>query len=224
MNCLECQELLQRVLDGESHDERRTEVEPHLTICTNCREFHAAGQRLLEGLRYMPTPMPPADLTAKVTSRVLSQGRRLRFQRRVVAAAALAATLLLAWVGFRSFQGSPDTTTASTPPEESRPGVAKPVPLDRGMAQAGLAIVAITRRAADETVGQGRLLLPVVVPNDVLPKHQANAPSPQPAASLQEVRQTVSLGLEPITTSARRAVDLFLREIPPMPVDRKQGL
>jgi hypothetical protein len=70
-------------------------------------------------------------------------------------------------------------------------------------------------RTADETLGEGRLLLPADVPSPPL----ANAVAFQktwdtPVRTFREAGQGVSTGLEPIATSARRAVNLFLKEIP----------
>jgi predicted anti-sigma-YlaC factor YlaD len=225
MNCLECQELAQRFLDGESIDARRTEVEPHLAICANCRELHAASQRLLEGMRLLTPPVPPADLARKVTARVLGQGRRLRFQKRVALTAALAASLVLVVSLFYRGSDSVRQVAVPTTPQAESPVASQRTPsLDWSVAEAGLAVAALTRRTASETVGQGRLLLPAVVPDRIVNDGPRNRKTPEPTAPLQEVKQTVSLGLEPVTTSARRAVDLFLREIPPMPLERKPGL
>jgi hypothetical protein len=83
------------------------------------------------------------------------------------------------------------------------------------MEEAGSAVVVLTQRAADETVGQTRVLFPTDVPSpSVDPNIQlALENSAQP---WREARLGVVAGLEPVTSSARRAVDLFLREIPPV--------
>ena len=227
MNCHECQELVQRILDGASIAAHRQNLEPHLAICTHCREFHAASQRLLEGLRMLPPALPPANLSREITARVVSQTRRLRFQRRVAMTTALAASLLLVVLtGYRLFEGGETAPMASssTSPVELAPSSEAPPSFDRSVAEAGLAVMALTRRTAGETVAQGKLLLPVVVPDGGFLEQNKSRVTPEPGASLQEVRQTVSAGLEPVTTSARRAVDLFLREIPSMPLERKSGL
>jgi hypothetical protein len=41
---------------------------------------------------------------------------------------------------------------------------------------------------------------------------------------LREAGEGVGDGLEPVTNSARRAVDLFLRELPPMDLGANSGL
>jgi predicted anti-sigma-YlaC factor YlaD len=219
MNCLESQELVQRFLDGEALDARRTELEPHLAICANCRELHAASQRLLDGLRLMPPALPPDHLARNITAQALRQGKRSRLQKRVAMTAALAASLMLAVLaGYRSLRPGPLESADSTSLSAAKPAAGPS--LDQSVAEAGIAVVALTRRTADETVGQSRWLLPVVVPDVAEPLPAL--PNRETIGPLQEVRQTVSAGLEPVATSARRAVDLFLREIPPL--ERKRGL
>jgi hypothetical protein len=51
------------------------------------------------------------------------------------------------------------------------------------------------------------------VPSPALPNVDLTAMEP-PTRPLREAGEGVSEGLEPVTTSARRAVDLFLRELP----------
>jgi RNA polymerase sigma factor (sigma-70 family) len=61
--------------------------------------------------------------------------------------------------------------------------------------------------------GQGRVFIPPV--QVAMPRDDAwQAPPEQPVASLRTAGQGVAAGLEPVTNSARRAEDLFLREIP----------
>ena len=63
------------------------------------------------------------------------------------------------------------------------------------------------------TLARRRFLLTAPIP----PMHDATALQETldtPTRSLREAGQGVSAGLEPITNSARRAFDLFLREVP----------
>jgi hypothetical protein len=92
------------------------------------------------------------------------------------------------------------------------------------VAEAGAAVVALTQRVADETVEDTQLLLPrgdapPLPAADVL--QQTLGP---PAHSLQEAGQIVSAGLDPVVMSARRAFDLFWRELPPAESTEKPGL
>src|SRR5262245_29537086 len=93
MNCLECQELLQRRLDGLAVADRAA-LERHLAACPECRSRHAAVAVLEEGLRTLPRAEPPADLAGR-TAALLLLDRARRLRRRWVGAA-FAASLLLA--------------------------------------------------------------------------------------------------------------------------------
>jgi hypothetical protein len=95
------------------------------------------------------------------------------------------------------------------------------------MAEAGSAVVNITRRKADETVGQSWLFWPAVTPPPLDDPSVLSQPlelGGPPARSLREAGQSVSAGLEPVTSSARRAFDMFLRELPPVGAEDKPGL
>src|SRR5207244_3173774 len=103
--------------------------------------------------------------------------------------------------------------------EEAPPSVP---PLQQSAGEAGSALASLLTRTADETVNQGRMLLP-----DHVPAPMINAVDDWPATfespnlPLREAGHGVSAGLEPVASSARRAFNLFLREIPPMPVEEK---
>jgi predicted anti-sigma-YlaC factor YlaD len=225
MNCPEAQAWLQRRLDGEAPD--GAALEGHLAACPACREAHAAAQRLLDGLRRRVAPQPPADLVGRIVTGVLADRARRRLRRRLLYGAGLstalaAAVLLAVWLvsPARPRPGGTDSGTVaggSVPPKAAVPS------LQDQVSAAGLAVAALTRRAADETVGTTRLLLPdVSLPAAREPEPAAPAPGDS-ARSLQEVKQGVSAGFEPVATSARRAFSLFFRELPGG-ADAKLGL
>ncbi len=90
------------------------------------------------------------------------------------------------------------------------------------VAEAGSAVAALTTRTADETVANTKSLLPVVT--DPTPgKIELEPPPDPPARSLRETGEGVTAGLAPVADSARRAVGLFLRELPPMETHPKTG-
>ena len=95
MNCRDCEELLQRQLDGESLP-TSADLEQHLAECGNCRGLFAAAQRLRQGLRAVARPTAPALFTERATARVLAARRRHRVRRLAVAGFALAASVLIA--------------------------------------------------------------------------------------------------------------------------------
>jgi hypothetical protein len=226
MNCHECQDLLQRRLDGEALP-GTPELDQHLASCPLCRHRFAVSQRLLGGLKRLPRPVLPPDFSQRMVGQILDdrRKRRLRMRRRLWATAALAASLLL--MALAGYFGLPDPTPAPRPGPiaerqvEPEPPVPEPVPsLRRSAEEAGTAVAALTGRLADTTLEQARLLLTATAPMDVpdlaLPD-LALGPWDEPlepaAESLRQAGQGVSEGLQTVTDSTRRAVDFFMREL-----------
>jgi hypothetical protein len=94
MNCLECRELIQRMMDGDFSPENQSALAAHATSCHNCRELQAAARRLLDGLRRAARPEPPAGLDQRICQAALLQSQRQFRTRRVAWAAAMAAGIL----------------------------------------------------------------------------------------------------------------------------------
>jgi hypothetical protein len=82
--------------------------------------------------------------------------------------------------------------------------------LRSNFAEAGSALAGLTRRAAAETVDNGRVLVPPVEVPLVLDIRLEPAARP-----LDVARQGLSEGFEPVATSARRAVNMFWQDLPP---------
>jgi hypothetical protein len=232
MNCPDYRTLLQRRLDGERNAESADGVQ-HRTVCPDCRELHAASQRLEAGLRGLPAAVPPAGLADRIVARVLAERRvGWRLRRRALAVASLAAGLLLVaaggyvWLRLKGTDsaGSQMPVRVATQPVKVPRGPDRPAPvsLNQSVADAGSAVASLTRR----TVNDSRDLLPGSVSAPNLPAAGSLPPDfvGPPAQSLREAGQGVSAGFEPMTTSARRAVDLILREIPPMEPEPKRGI
>jgi hypothetical protein len=96
----------------------------------------------------------------------------------------------------------------------------KQSPLD--IREAGNTLVALVNRTADETMGPGRMLIPQGVSASPLPDTNAWQPDLEPGAqTLREAQDGVAVGFEPVTNSARRAVSLFLREVPSMEIQKQ---
>jgi hypothetical protein len=251
MNCADCQERLQARLDGEVVP--ADEMAAHLAACPECRDLEAAARRLQTGLRLLTPPAPPAGFAERLVAGVLADRRR-KVRRRLAFAGvvtALAASLLLVffitpgedgltpagWVKKKyytikwelipgsQYEDDPSIRslkqiTLNGPPLSEE----EPVPsLNDNMAEATSAVAALARRTADETVGNGQLLVPSVS----LPMPQEDGLTPPldpPAQSLRDAGQGVATGLEPVAASARRAFDLFRRDIPPVSGEAKSGL
>jgi hypothetical protein len=72
----------------------------------------------------------------------------------------------------------------------------------------------LTRRAATETVDQGRMLVPQTLLD--VPTKAISEIEPlleQPSQSLRDIQSGMTAALEPVTSSAKRAIDLFVREL-----------
>jgi hypothetical protein len=88
------------------------------------------------------------------------------------------------------------------------------------VAEASSAVVSLTRRTADETREQTRFLTEALpMPGNVFEALPPAREQPVTAA-LQETGQRVATGFEPVTSSARRALSMFLRESPAPPVSQ----
>src|SRR5438128_11769464 len=97
MNCPECQELLQRRLDGEILA-NSPELERHLSECLACREQHQAASRLLEALR-SARPVLEGTPAPRIVMAVL-RDRRGPQHRRWTGLALGGSLLLMALAGY----------------------------------------------------------------------------------------------------------------------------
>jgi hypothetical protein len=226
MNCAEFQELLQQRLDGESIADS-DEMNGHRTACCSCRELETLASRLLGAFGARSVPKPSEKLSDQIVSLVMaemeSRQARRRWTRRALAVSSLAAGILLAafleysWWGPRRPRDFPDSNVVTK--KDERPASIPNQPR-LNFQEAGSTLVALVNRTADETVGQGRVLLPQEVPAPRL----TVADNWQPALSPQAIRDAqdgVAVGFEPVTDSARRAVNLFLRELSPSEVQKQ---
>lgn len=216
MNCHDVQEMLQQSLDGTPMES--PEWLAHLRECADCRALASAGRRLQDGLRLSTIPLPPSDLAERIVERVLRDRRRARrrLQRRWAVSLALAAGLLAAltlridWTGTTRQHQTPVTASANRP--HPLPGSPPAPTLRESAAELGEVFTALSNETAEEAVGQTRRWVSSVPSPDV-PRFDLTAMQP-PTQPLREAGEGVSEGLQAVTTSARRAVNLFLRELP----------
>ena len=99
-DCEATREAAQAYLDGELAPEDRARLEAHAAGCPSCQRALALQRRLFALLAEPALPEAPAGLTAAVMRRVAAErARAQRWQTRVAAAAALAASAaaVLAW-------------------------------------------------------------------------------------------------------------------------------
>jgi hypothetical protein len=221
MTCDDCRQRLQAWLDGDPPG--ADGLDAHLAACPACRALDAAARRLRVGLLAAPAPVPPSGLADRIVAGVLADRRRQQRARRrlVFAGFALAAAACLTVALLLPRWGHPDESAAAPATGKE---IAQQVPpaappsLNENVAEATEAVASLARRTADETLTSGQLFVPAV-PREVL-----GSPLEPPAESLREAGQGVATGLAPVTSSARRAFDLFLRDIPPVAPEAKSGL
>jgi hypothetical protein len=229
MNCLECQDILQRRLDG-GPTASDPALDQHLAQCAPCRERHAAARRLLDGLQAFPHPTLPAAFAARVVAAVLRDRarRRARVRRSLYVTAALAASILfMLLIAYLRPPGHGDGKTDPGPMADGVPkqiivpppvGDHKKVPEKKDERKATKAdtFAALTGRLADKTLDQAKALWTVANPVEGLPVGDLpNVKELEPAAEpLRQAKQDATESLSAVTHSARRAFDYFARELP----------
>jgi hypothetical protein len=212
MNCTEFHDLMQRRLDGETVA-YGNEIAAHVAVCSNCRALRSAVQRLEIGLRAMPRPLPPIGLADSIVASVVADRRAVRrrgYAVRVIAAlaaAVLIAVLIGQWFG-RSKPNAivPDDARLVVLPQEPEPP--RPGP---SLRESMTEVAQLTMHSADETV------------RNFIPKRPAPTAGSSPLESLREAGNSVTTGLEPVADSAKRALNLFLRDIPAARAEEKRG-
>jgi hypothetical protein len=220
MNCLECQDLLQRRLDGEaviiSPAMRR-----HLAACPSCRVLHASGQVLLGELRTVPAPALAGDFSQRMTVMVLRDRRQRKRLRLVVTAALAASLLIMALAGY--FVSGPGPV-AKVNIEKMRIDHPDQMPhLAQSVDDTRQAFASLSERWAEHAREQTKNFLAAAKPIDIpgVDFLQDMAEPLEPAAqSLQQAGQGVAESLQPVTTSAGRALAYLLRDLP-VPVFEK---
>jgi Putative zinc-finger len=232
MTCSDFQELMLDELDG-LEPANRSSLELHLAGCPACRAWQAATSRLQHGLGLLTTPLPPPALSRRIAVRLI-QDYRTRRRRRFLLTTAAAAVILAMAFSTRFLLFPPDSRIVarkgsellvpseigSNPVGPSRDGIPT---VRESLSEVGSAMASAAARTADATMAQSRIFLPLVPASPL-----TSLPSPPametPTQSLLEAGQGVSDGLAPVADSAKRAFDLFLRDLPPMNLDAKSGL
>lgn len=221
---------MQQRLDGDPVCDQDA-IAAHLLLCPSCRAYYQAVQLLEGSLQEVKLARPRPDLTERIVAQVLAERRHaLRRRRLAGAVVGMAAGLLLVIVAGR-FWPSPSQPDSVVVPlaknnliEEERPAPRAPA-ARTSLLETGEAVVALTRQVAGETLGRTRLLLSPVSVAANLDNDGIFADFIEvPARSMRQVGQGVSAELEPVTDSARRAIDLFLRDLPPATQGNQTGL
>jgi predicted anti-sigma-YlaC factor YlaD len=217
MNCLECQELLQKRLDGERLAGLES-LDRHLSECAACRDLHAGAVRLLEGLKQQPQIKPGPGFAQALAAAVIRDRRRRRERTRrgvfltVALAASVVLILLLAYQWLprsepHQKQANPEFAKKE-PPKTAPP---KESPIVKKF-EKRTALTALTERLADTTRDHAQVVL-VGTNLDAVEKLPMNE-LPVLDPSVREAGQEVSDGVRTVTRNARRAFDFFARELP----------
>lgn len=238
MKCLEIKIWLQDWLDAQTPGpEGQRTIEPaaqaHLRQCKTCREQFAAAQRLLEGVKLFSRPMPARDVSRSIVAKALKDrvSRRLKFQRRLRLTIALAASILIMVIAGYIFEPKParenengpvakqDTPLPETrmqePPKAEQKKDAAPA-LAKTLDEATDTMAALTGKLTDQTRESAKRLFAAATPtlelppmgSGILPDESIDA-----TASVLKAGQEISEGIQPVTRTARRAMDFFMREM-----------
>jgi hypothetical protein len=221
LGCAAVRESLQRRLDRELLTEM-ADVVAHRANCPACASWEAAAQRLEEGLRQSRFPDPPPDLADRILAELKAQPVRKRRRIGLIAAGmALAASVMIGIYAI-GFWKTPDSRTVAVVIQQPQPQAPVDEPkgrepemaagLDLSLDEANAAVASLTRKAADETFS---LRLPSLTLPDMTPSVEALEELEPAAASINEVRNGAVFGIAPIANSARRAADMFWREVAP---------
>ena len=211
-DCAAFEAVVQRVLDRELGPEALDG--PHAAGCPDCRRLAASAKVLAAGLdRLRGVPQVEAARSDRIAAAAAWDYRvrsRVRWAGRA-AAVALAASVLVAAVLYGPWAGrpnQPDVVRRQEPVPQPEP---VPERVADRVADAGSALASITRKATDQALTPTRHLIPP--PESVTLPDPELASTVEPAAeSLAAMPQAAKSGIEPMTTGAKRAVSLFLRD------------
>ena len=187
----------QQMLDEAPHDAEA--LDAHALGCPACLACLAEQRLFLRALPLSP-PSPPAGFARRVCAALLADRPSRPVLRRLAPwAGLLAAAGLLLAVGLRSVP-----PPAAVPVPAPQAAQQDDPDLRGSVARATTAVA----DAASSTVQQAARFLP---PMGVLEQ----GPLPEPALEpLVDAAGEVQAGLAPVADSARRAVNLFLRDLP----------
>lgn len=211
---LECAAFLESVqiaLDGEAALGSVLGL-PHAEVCADCRQIALVAQRFQTCI--VPAIELPSGLAERILERAIDD-RRIRVRTRWVSAASLATlaagVVIAAFLVWPNSQAKPEPSPEIVvlPPKEPSVAVANPPRFDERMAEAGTAIASISRNAKDQTVTPTKNFIPQA-PLAISP--EAPLDMEPAAATLAEIPQHARSGIEPVTSTTRRAVNLFLRD------------
>jgi hypothetical protein len=218
--CIEARESLQNRLDGDERSESES-VREHRARCIECRALERAARLLLGVLPNLSMVQPAGHFADRVMARALAEPYRPWIKKRwtwvgglTLAASVLIGVLLLIREDRKTFEplrlvvAVPSSSTIDPPAKNAVSE--KPVPLRDSLQEASSAVAALARNSSADSFG---LKLPKWSMANTKVDPIGNL-EPLPA-SLQDVRHNASMGIAPITDSAKRAFNVLWRELGP---------
>lgn len=207
MNCLECLEEIERLLDGA---DAPAEYEAHLATCRRCHDADLAARALLQGVAQLAPPAPPAWLGAEILESVLRDRIQRRRQRWLVGTAAAAAAIVAAFAITNIPRQGIDPAAASVAQAKT-----SGTSVQDNVQEAGQALADLTRRTATDTLDSSRALLPAVDFTNPADTLAAIPDMPaEPRRAWNDAIGGLTAGLEPLAASAMQAASFFRREVP----------
>jgi hypothetical protein len=209
--CLEFEAVTNAVLDRDLPPSALES--PHASECPACRELAGSVQMLLSALA-SPLPAPPDGFAFRVVAAAVRDRKRqlrLRWAKRAGGLAVAAAVVLAVYLGTKPPVATPAPEVAIVVPKPEPIPTPRPARVSDKLAEAGEAFAAITQRTADEALTPTRNLFPMPEPV-ALPHVPEIVPETDPLAQLPGAAKA---GLEPVTSSAKRAWNVFVRDVVP---------
>jgi hypothetical protein len=208
MNCRDCQENVQKLLDGV--ESPSAELRDHVRECSACRRDLAAAQMLLGGLSRLPKPEASPLMSATIAAAVRTdrQARRRRSAYRWYATSSLAACLLLlAGMGWLAPLWKSPVPPVALNQESSA------VELAQSAGDAQKAVASLTKSVRENTQLRFNALLPDA---ETIEKNMPlrDFEEPLDPAALKQAGLRVAQSLDPITQTTARAFGFFAREMP----------
>ncbi|MCE9533156.1 MAG: hypothetical protein K8T89_18820 [Planctomycetes bacterium] len=183
----------------------------HRAACASCRAEETTAHLMVQTLQNSPAVMPSAGLADRILAGM--QVDRVRLVRprvrRWTAGFAVAACVALVGLGILRWTSPPESgkMAAVTPKQEMEEAS---IALGESLNQAEVAVAELKRKTTDEG-------MKITLPSFTLPTIDTST-GPlerlEPAvASINDVKQGVILSVSPMTNSAKRAANMFLREL-----------
>ena len=209
LSCPAFAELVDAVLDRTASAELLDH--PHGQLCATCHDRTMAAKVILAGT---PMPVPPSGLSERIVVAALAerQVRQRRNRHLRQGLLSLTALLIVGAIGFAVWPSGNDLIEPRLATVEPKPMIEvaaiQPKPrLDQSMSKASDALASLTREVTSPAISSTRhLRLPTELPNWNLTY------AVESDVSLTHLPTAARTGLEPVTSSTRRALNLFMRD------------